>query len=391
MEQQNSIIEEIERKRPVDVAKIERELAELWKAAASSKEGGGEAVTRVCLLNLLIYTSDEDHASTLGATIATVTEHAPCRAMVLVGNPKNPESHTEAWISSHCHMTQNRQQVCCEEIRVTASGKALEHLSDTIAPLLVADLPTFLWWQDAHALSQPLFQGFLKQVNRIIVDSAQLTHRDPEFRHQAEIILNARHQAAFSDLNWARLTVWEELIASFFDAPEMHVYLKRMNKVTITYSYNGEIAGVPIRTLFLVSWLSNRMSWKLKDAAEVSPQHLEFRFRSPYTRLQVEILPETNTNFPSTVITSVTLSTAGEKPATFEVRRRAPKEKEDVFATRVVITDGASVDRVVSSHRPHDADLIAHEVEIFGRDRAYEEAVKSTLSLIEEIQAELLV
>jgi glucose-6-phosphate dehydrogenase assembly protein OpcA len=248
-----------------------------------------------------------------------------------------------------------------------------------------------MWWQDAKSMDTPLFQGFLNHVNRIIVDSGSLTHRDEEFLHHARLIFDARRRAAFSDLNWARLTLWRDLLASFFDAPEMVHHLNRLKRVNIKFAAPANSVGVPIRALLLLGWLADKLSWKLKDAAELSLNHLEFRFRTPQSRLQVEIHPQTDTDFPAQVITEVVLISGGEKSATFSIKRRDPKDKEDCFETSIVETDGISFNRVVSSYRPDDADLMVEEVEIFGRDRTYEAAARACIELIEEIQADMLV
>ncbi|MBX7219725.1 MAG: glucose-6-phosphate dehydrogenase assembly protein OpcA [Blastocatellia bacterium] len=391
MENQNSIVEEIERRRPVDVVAIERELAELWKAAAKSGEGGGGAVTRVCLLNLVIFTASEADAATLSDIVAVVTEHAPCRAMILIADFDSPESHTRAWISSHCHLSQNRQQVCCEEIRVSASGEALQHLGKTIGPLLIPDLPLFLWWRDPQSMDTELFQKAVENGKRLIVDTGALTHRDPEFAFQGRLIFNSRRKSAFSDLNWARLEIWRELISSFFDSVDSRDHLRKLGKVVIRFADDGTAKGVPIRALLLTGWLAGQLDWKVKDAQQIAPNHLEFRFRGPGNRIQVEIQGEAGTQFPAGVLRSVTLTSGLEKSGVFSVKRVDPRDKEDCFETSVEVQDGVSYSRVVSSHRPDDADLIAREVEIFGRDRTYERATKICLDLLEEIEADLAI
>lgn len=82
------IVEDIERRRQVDVAAIERELTELWQVAAEAKEGDATAaVMRVCLLNLLVLITDEAHFGAVSEVVAKVTESAPCRAIIMHANP----------------------------------------------------------------------------------------------------------------------------------------------------------------------------------------------------------------------------------------------------------------------------------------------------------------
>jgi glucose-6-phosphate dehydrogenase assembly protein OpcA len=389
MEHQSTIVEEIERRRQVDVPAIERELTELWKVAAQSDEGKN-AVMRVCLLNLLIFTSDPETTGELSSVVAKVTEQSPCRAIIMIGDKTPGESHTSAWIASHCHLDDKMRQVCCEEIRVSAGGDGLNNLGRTVAPLIVPDLPIFLWWLDAKTLNERYFQAFIDEVNRIIVDTRSLTHLDGEFAALTRFIHTERHRAAFSDLSWTRLTNWRNLIAGLFDAPTTRQNLDTLTKVVIRYAHDGATEGVPVRALLLASWLSGQLRWKLKDAHQVSSTALEFRFRTGKSRLQLEILPQTNSGFPQNDIVGVELTSGRGDGAHFAVTRKfmPTSEHENLFETTAAIAGGSSYSRTVSLPHLNDANLVSREVEIFGRDRAYERAIKQAIELITEVEAD---
>lgn len=389
MDTQNNVVEEIERRRQVNVPAIERELTELWKAAAESKEGNDAAVTRVCLLNLLIYNSDPEGAAEISDVIAKVTEEAPCRAIVMLGDKASEEDATQAWISSHCHLDDKMRQVCCEEIRVSASGEGLLNLERTVAPLIVPDLPVFLWWQDAKSLDAKYFQDFLHEVNRVIVDSRTLTHLDHEFADLARFTHDARRKCAFSDLAWTRLTNWRDLVAGLFDSRDQRPYLDSINNITIKYAHDGVTPGIPARALLLAAWLGAQLKWNLKDAQLISDRSCEFRFRSNKARIQLEIVPEEHTGIALHDITTVTMSVGKPETARFSITKKATEgEGESLFETSVVIEGGANYNRMVSLPQPNDANLICREVAVFGRNKTYEKAIYYALDLINELEAD---
>src|SRR5436190_22593522 len=109
----------------VDVARVERQLRELWQLAAESENG---QITRASLFNLVAYTETDaarDHATEV---ISTLTSRHPCRAIVLQAQPGADE--LSASITAHCHLAGGgHKQVCCEQISINASGNSVAQLA----------------------------------------------------------------------------------------------------------------------------------------------------------------------------------------------------------------------------------------------------------------------
>src|SRR5690242_6883729 len=132
----------------IDVRMIERELTELWKQAA---EGGGDekrgAVTRTCVLNLVVGAGAGRAAQHATETVARLTARHPNRAIVVSAAPAAEEDLLDAWVQAHCQVPgPGRPQVCCEQITIEARGRAVSRVPGTVLPLLVPDVPVVLWW-----------------------------------------------------------------------------------------------------------------------------------------------------------------------------------------------------------------------------------------------------
>ncbi|MCS7080253.1 MAG: glucose-6-phosphate dehydrogenase assembly protein OpcA [Chloracidobacterium sp.] len=381
------IVEDIERRRQVDVAAIERELTELWQVAAEAKEGDATAaVMRVCLLNLLVLITDEAHFGAVSEVVAKVTESAPCRAIIMHANPAGPEAETHAWIASHCHLDDHMRQVCCEEIRVSVGGSAVKYLARTVAPLIVPDLPVFLWWRDIQTLREKYFADFLPDVDRVIVDSRGLTHRDSLAVQLAKFVLETQRRAAFSDLNWTRLTRWRDLIAGLFDAPDLTHYLNELTRVTIRYAKDAEAPGLPLQTLLLAGFFAAQLNWTLRDAYEISPHQAELRFRAHRRRVMLTIEPQPDSRLPQRELTEVLLIAERPEPARFSVVCQLSEGADLLYITSVDITGGARHHTTITLPPLTDARLMSREVEIFGRSKPYERALRMALEMMTELE-----
>ena len=50
-------------------------------------------------------------------------------------------------------------------------GELAQHLSSTVAPLTIHDLPAVLWWPDDAPFGSPVFADLAAECDRVLVDS----------------------------------------------------------------------------------------------------------------------------------------------------------------------------------------------------------------------------
>jgi glucose-6-phosphate dehydrogenase assembly protein OpcA len=83
---------------------------------------------------------------------------------------------------------------------------------------LVPELPTTLVWLGRVHVDDPVFQDLASDAQRIILDS--------EYTSLASVIHVAKWARTkpdapkITDLAWTRISVWQEMLARFFDAAE---------------------------------------------------------------------------------------------------------------------------------------------------------------------------
>ena len=244
----------------VDVARIEAELAQLRYDAAGSPPGGEGYALRTSLLNLVVYAPDEARAYEASQTIARLTRDHPSRALIIVPTPSDSESRIDARLAAHCHVASGlEQQVCCEEVLLNVAGRAANHLHSIIIPLLIPDLPVYVWWTGPLPRGRHLFEEMMESADRFIVDSFRFRHPTHGLLRVAELCVETPG-CAVGDINWARMRPWREALLRHGGEPGMRAYRDAATAVEIAYS-DGEEGRLPSQAFLLIGWLAERLGW----------------------------------------------------------------------------------------------------------------------------------
>jgi glucose-6-phosphate dehydrogenase assembly protein OpcA len=363
----------------INVGAIEKELTSLWKQASEDETGG---VVRASILNLIVYVPEPAQSSAVDDIVIDVTASHPCRVISLVAD-RAAESKLTAEVTSRCTLpTPTSKQVCCEQVTITASEDHLDEAPSAIVPLLISDLPVYLWWRAEPKAEDKELYGWLSDIaDRVVIDSAKFNDPEGDLASIAKA-LGARHGPALSDVNWARLTAWRALLAGFYDVPEYRPLLKQIERVTIEYAPPADnAAAIPTRALLLGGWLSSRLGWQLNRAATArDDQSARFEFSAEGRTVQLEF-HHTERAIEPGHLALVTITNAGDcdTACTFSVRRSADGTR---IETGVTLDEEKRPRRVLSYEGLSESALIARELEILGNDRVYEEAIKAAGEMI---------
>ncbi len=66
----------------------------------------------------------------------------------------------------------HRQQICCEQIEITASDASLPDFAPVVLPLTVPDLPVILWCRSPRLFRLPAFSQLCAIAQKVVLDSA---------------------------------------------------------------------------------------------------------------------------------------------------------------------------------------------------------------------------
>lgn len=200
----------------------------------------------------------------------------PCRIITLCPVVGQDEGVT-AEVSAYCPILKTSSSgslICCEYITLRGAKSALNRVGNTVSSLFIPGLPKFVWWKATPNPEQELFKKMVESCNCIILDSSYFSEPESEFIKIQELIESDTTSVA--DLNWHRLSAWQELTASAFDPPERRIALTEVDQVSIDYE-----KGNPAQALMFLSWLASRLGWEpvsyMETGGDYDLKHINFK------------------------------------------------------------------------------------------------------------------
>jgi len=246
-------------------------------------------------------------------------------------------------------------------------------------PLLISDLPVYMWWRAVPRLvDKALFRRLVDIADRVIIDSAQFNDPHGDLLAMAAVLRESPRWTALSDLNWARLTAWRALLAGFYDVARYRPLLEGLNHVTIESAPpSADASIIPTRALLLGGWLASRLGLEVTGASRQGESPV-FEMAGSHEKVLIEFTP-TRRNIEAGHLALVTLGSAADSSLTFSVRRSADGLR---IETAVSIGEEKHSQRVLSYESLTESELIGKELEILGHDRVYEQAVLAAAQFV---------
>ncbi|WP_143528459.1 glucose-6-phosphate dehydrogenase assembly protein OpcA [Rubrobacter xylanophilus] len=341
----------------MSVEEVERELARLRMGE------DGQLGLRASVLNLVAVTGEETAPQVAEAVSRLAGEH-PSRTVLLISDPEGPE-RMDVRLSAFCTPRGGGTQVCAEQITIHAEGPPARHLESIAGPLLIPDLPVFLFYTGSFSPGSPEFVPLARLADRLILDSSSWGGCGRAFA-AAVGVLSREDLPPAGDLQWATLTPWRALISEMFAAPQLAGELAGIGEVEIHHAPDGEC-----RALLLAGWLASSLGWRL-EAASGPPPARELRFSGPPGEVRLRMQPAT----PAARLARVILRSAD---CEFCVSRSLEHPE-----ARATVSRGGEVvgESVAYIGRFDMSAMLAEELRCRGRDEAYERALRAAAEVV---------
>jgi glucose-6-phosphate dehydrogenase assembly protein OpcA len=140
-----------------------------------------------------------------------------------------------------------------DRIEIATGGMTPEDVRSLVQGLMIPEIPSVLWWTGDEIVDQPLFDPLIDIVDALVIDSSGSRTDDRTIRDLAEFSAR-RPMVALRDLAWMRLRPWQDMIAHFFDDPNLMEELFAIRKLEI-------VSGSDAEALYLGGWLASRLGW----------------------------------------------------------------------------------------------------------------------------------
>lgn len=209
---------------------------------------------------------------------------------------------------------------------IVIDGLVPKYLDNAVASLRLSSLPAIAWWR---AGEMSVLSALTRLVDRVVLDLQDPSDAWP-------LVPDLAGHAPVSDIRWARLTRWRDLVAQFFDVPE--VRSGRWTALTVRGSD-------PFDARLIGGWLQSR----LPGGRETVMEHQ----RTQGERLQsVELSGQTGRLIVRLLPTGTCIETAAD------------------------LRSGHVESRVVTRGDERLPALLGQELRVRSRDLAFEDAVR---------------
>jgi glucose-6-phosphate dehydrogenase assembly protein OpcA len=264
--------------------KILRALGQVWTSLGEEeRQQGKPTVLRACAMTLIVMTDEEDAESANAAQTLVELMHAhPSRAIV-VRSDKSAENGLSARVFAQCWKPFGKaQQICCEQIEVSAIPERWLDIGPTVLGIIVPDLPVVVWCRQQSVFrratnenQQSGLDSVLALATKIIVDTSG-ADLDQAFSVLSQWKSKDR---LFGDLEWTRLTAWRETLATVFE--DQLTNRSSFNQVEIQYAGDA----VPPSAHYLAAWLQRglaaKQSFVRSTNADAEPGLVQVSIKSP--------------------------------------------------------------------------------------------------------------
>ena len=348
----------------MSAGEIERELARL------RMNEDGTLGARASVLNLIVVTNEES-APGVTRLVSELSGRYPSKVVLIISDPDEEEANLEVGLSAFCGLRRGMpsgNQVCAEQVKVHVEGPPARHLESLAGPLLIPDLPVFLWYPNGEVPLSPECDGMAALADRLVLDSGAVEDCEASLRAVADLL---KHDGvpAVGDLQWAALSSWRSLVADLFAPPERAGELARIRHAEILHSRVGEC-----QALLFVSWLSNALGWYPQSASRTEGGRA-FRFAGPSGDVTVELAPGP----PEVALDRVCLFS---EELTFRVQISRREKHADARSTVMRGSEFVG-ERTVNLGSFGLGALLGEEFRFPGRDETYESASRRAVELLD--------
>lgn len=246
-----------------DEIHIENVTEELDKLGSEGKKKGQ---IKGCLFNLIVYSQDPYRSIFLKEIVQIVTETFPCRIIFIECDNQTKKNFLDVTVEEQI-VKKDSLVISCDRININCSAKFLNRVPYIVLPHFVPDLPIILvWGQDPSEENEilPYLETF---ASRLIFDSDSSCNISAFCRKMlSDTTLN---KIAVTDMNWASLKSWREILFQIFDSQEKIEQLRHCNQIEILF--NNKIDKIyqhtERRPLYLQAWLAAQLGWQYSTAS----------------------------------------------------------------------------------------------------------------------------
>lgn len=371
----------------IDPYSISQSLKELWHEIAEERRAGSRAMRAIAdmasmhtqTINLIVVTESERDFGEITRLVTNLPDITPSR-IVLLASQKGWQQALEVGID--VEERPNLPPHAPTRIEVISVRGRGERLASVATPLLVPELPDFVWCTTPDFVSDPVLSELADQADRIVVDSSASPDPARALDFLIRLFGMGGPDLRVSDMAWTRLNAWRQMVAQFFDQENCLPSLFETEEVTIECTRKDSAGRSGIASgLLTAGWLASCMGWRAPGEELVrSRDGWKLTLRAGQKGRSHEVvmlLREVEDGNCGPGLASISMVAGNQAPGAFTVRRSSSET-----ITTISDTPAAGiVERTIYSPNPDEARLLGIELRQFDHDKIYDQALRFAVNL----------
>jgi glucose-6-phosphate dehydrogenase assembly protein OpcA len=336
---------------------------------------------RNCVLNLVVTVGDSHRAEACDRLVAGLAASHPLRAILVHKHGGEGAGTLDAEITSEAHHLMNGFPVQREQVLLHVRGEAAEHLSSLVEPLLVSDVPTYLWWSGRDRLDERTIRDVMSFSDVLVVDSERFTHPVEALLQLAELNADPDSDIGVADFRWGRLRPWRDAIGQFFAPADRRPFLAGLRELTVEAAGSGPEARVG--AALLVGWAAGALGWRLRPigAAEAATEAVADTPEGHQVRLSLRSVAGSRLGHGKLLGARLS-GQAGHRSFALSIARDAGGGHADV----VIELGGEPLRQRLTPPRMGDPDLLIRVLWASHPDPVFHDALAAATPLLESLR-----
>lgn len=224
---------------------------------AELKQSISSGIPKACLFNLILFSKDPQRTTYFQDVVRLIGTQFPCRVIFI-----QEVKASSLKVSVSVETREEAPGLICEQIFLEAGHQELARIPFIILPLIVPDLPIYLLWGQDPLTEKVILPTLQPYASRLIFDSEGSDNLQLFAQNMLKLLKN--HPTQITDMNWARMGGWRQVLAQTFDCQERVDQLS--SSKTIKIIYNNRVTDLTLhpqrQALYLQAWLAVQLGWE---------------------------------------------------------------------------------------------------------------------------------
>jgi len=339
---------------------------------------------RNCVLNLVVAVDEQHRATACDKLVAGLAASHPLRAILIHLHGGKGQGTLDAAITSEAHQLVSGFPVQREQVLLHVRGEAAHHLSSLVEPLLVGDIPTYLWWSGRHRLDEAIVQDAMGFSDALVVDSARFDRPVDALLQLAALVADPKGSIGVADFRWSRMRPVRDAVSQFFGPAERRGLLDGLEELTVVATGTGpDDRGA---AALLAGWMAAAMDWRFEAPVTSGADATEADAGTAAGhRVRVTLRSAPNERLHRGELQRVLL--AGRRGRrTFSLSLERDPGGDDHGHLEIVFDGGPPVRQRLSLARLGDPDALVHVLWARPRDPVFDGALRAATPLLEAMR-----